>query len=242
MRTRGLNDGTTSLLAVIFGSGALSLMLGPVYLQRHLLLPADALVISVPLYALTLSLVPVLLIFCYLLFSVLVLAKRGEQEGRRYRAMELLRLLGVGRRGVVTGVVLINGLGLIGYGISTYWYATVNGMTFNPGLISHSVTYDWSDVTKRLVSCHRGKGGPFGVLTFQMGDGQTLDLEGQQGSNFAKNFAQIAAFTERADSQLGDVGNCPCFIRGFVRQVSLKPYAAPLETPAGRSGDSTACR
>jgi hypothetical protein len=74
---------------VIFGIGAFASMLGPVYLQRNLFVPADALVIIVPLYGFILSLVAVTLAFCHLLFSVLALAKKGEREAKRYRAAEL---------------------------------------------------------------------------------------------------------------------------------------------------------
>ncbi len=210
------HSGALAVLALVLLAADFALMLGPLYLQRNVF-PSVGKFVAGPVHGFLLVTAPTLA-FLYLLLSLAFLADAGRRQGRSYRPVELLQLLHSGRRGWVTATILIGCFSAVGYGTSAYWYATAQGVIVNPGWPSQAVTYNWSDVIKRSISCYRAKGGPNVEFRVWMVDGRALDLAETQQTDFATHFAELTALTRNADTEIGQIEKCPPFIRTFIRR------------------------
>jgi hypothetical protein len=208
------------IIFVLFFAGIFVFKLlssGSLSLQEYLFLPPGRL-FGDPIYASAMTLAAFLLVLYFLYGSILLLPD-AVFNGRagRYRSELLQSLLYTGRRGRLTAAaVLISYCLVVGYGVSAYWYATMEGLTISPGWPAYAVRYAWSDVAKRLVLCGRHKGTPTVLFLVQMRDGRTFEFA---SSELAKHLSEVAALTQNAENEVGPVTDCPDFIRAFDQQI-----------------------
>lgn len=219
MQSRAIYQGPpiVLVLGVLFGSFGLAF--AAFYLQRHVLPPTDRLIAG-PLHGGAWFLLPMFVASMYFLFSIIFVASAVRQSGAPCRSAHVLRLLITGSRGRFAAAVLTCCCGALGYGLSVFSYATPSGLTIHSGWPAEPVTYAWSDMTKRYVSCYRVRGGPNVVFQVHMKDGQAIDLADTQQSDFAQHFCEFIALTRNAATELGDIQHCPNFIRGFVQHLT----------------------
>jgi hypothetical protein len=217
------NRPKTSWSVIIFALASAAmcfgLLLAPLILQRYVYAPANRWVAG-PIDDGKWFMFPAFAAWAYLFFCTLCRAARAQRLGKQHwRFKELIQLPYSGRLRPFTYTVLVCCLAPFTYGVSTYWYATRDGITISSSWPTDAAPYDWSGVTKRFVSCHRGRGGPIVLFRVQMRDGQTVDLASTQQIDFARHFATISTLTGDADTELGDLQYCPLFIRNFVNHL-----------------------
>src|ERR1700730_867632 len=197
------------------------LMLAPPYLASHVFAPADACDAG-SLHG-GVILATAFIAWAYFFWLILILIKADEKNGISPNAKELLHRLTTGGRGRISFIVLACCLAATTYGATGYYYASPDGLTTRSAWPAERVSYQWSDVTRRVVSCYRTKSTLNASLLLEMSDGHTVPLGGAQGSRFATHFQDLDYLTRHADNEVGDIRYCPCFFQGFVgRLVQVK--------------------
>jgi len=212
---------STIMLLLCLMAAWVLLMLAPPYMASHVFAPSGAwdagsLHGGVILAAACIA-------WAYSILSIGILIKVDEKNGISPNAKELLHWLTTSGRGRISFIVLACCLAATTYGATSYYYASPDGLTTRSAWPAERVSYQWSNVTKRVVSCYRTKSTLNASLLLEMNDGRTIPLGGAQGSRFATHFQGLEYLTRHADNEVGDIRYCPCFFQSFVgRLVQVK--------------------
>lgn len=209
---------TYLICAVTFCLLMVAAMLAPLELMRRVFPPADRLV-SGPLYDGWLVIgPPSLMIIIYVMAPI----KRVLPELRAARHSQAAWNSVVGRLRPKLDIAPVAAASCLAvvylYGLSAYWYANPDGITERQNLFTQPVTYPWSDVVQRRLSCHRSSGvsNTSFILTFK--DGKTFDIADTQQRSFVKHFGTFFHLTDKTAliSDVRDLSICPAEIYAFL--------------------------
>lgn len=183
--------------------------------MRNLIPPATRLV-SGPMYGGWLIFSPPLVVMLYFmaLSKMAIFEKRENKKLIHDAFVDVLS-----RFKIITCILFFISLVVYVYGLSTYWYATPEGLTIRQNWFQPPISYNWNDVIERSISCANGRKGRFitsFIVTFR--EGFEIDLASTQQQDAADHFAALASLTRNAQAfrRMGDLNACPVEVNYII--------------------------